>query len=372
MSLRRSTEWSLGVGLVASSVLLSLLLGEAALRLVFPAGDFLMPVLARNDVLGMRIRPGARGFDKWGFRNPAVPGHVDIVAVGDSFTYGYSARRADAWPAKLAQISHLSVYNLGMGGWGPQQYDCALRIFGLRLNPKVAVVGLYMGNDLQDAATAGPIFIQCESLSPESLNQLDRETLLASHDHRILGATREWLAQHSVLYQALKFSLPRLKGLLSSRLVVADDYTSREIKGNTVVLRKGSWLASNPDVASVGLVKLVEALKRIKQLCGDHHLGCVIVLIPSREAIYAELVPDLRGLKKEMDVDMAIAEELKSALGRGLVFVEPLSALQQAVVDGKQIFPNSEDIHLNAVGHEVLAKEIAKGLEALPRPDERQ
>lgn len=367
MSLRRSTEWSLCVGLVASSVLLSLLLGEAALRLVFPAGDFLMPVLARNDVLGMRIRPGARGFDKWGFRNPTVPGHVDIVAVGDSFTYGYSTSRADAWPAKLAQISNISVYNLGMGGWGPEQYYCALRIFGLRLNPKIAVVGLYMGNDLQDAATTGPVFIQCESLSPESLDKLDRETLPTSQDHRILGATRHWLAQHSILYQALKFSLPRLAGVLSSSLVVADDYTSREIKGHTVVLRKESWLASNPDVVSVGFVKLAEALKSMKRLCGGHHLGCVIVLIPSREAIYAELVPDLRGLKNEMDMHMAIAEKLKSALGGELVFVEPLSALQQAVIDGKQIFPSSEDIHLNSVGHEVLAKEIAKGLEALSR-----
>ncbi len=367
MSPRLPMEWASRLGLLASSALLSVLLCEALLRVVLPPGDVLMPILTKNDVLGVRIRPGTTGFDQWGFRNPTVPGRVDVVAVGDSFTYGYSAGRADAWPSQLARISDVSVYNLGMGGWGPEQYYCALRIFGLRLRPRAFVIGFYLANDLQDEARAGDVSARCESMSPESLSGLDRETLVIAEDHRTLGVARHWLAEHSVLYQALKLGLPRLMGSISSRLVLADGYTSREIRGHTVILHGESWLATDRDLVGVGLAHLGGVLDRLQRLCRDHRLDCVVVLIPSREAIYAELVPDLRGLKEEMDLEVAIAERLKSGGAGRLVFVDPLRALRQAVIEGKQIFPNSEDIHFNATGYAVLAQEIARGLGAVSR-----
>src|SRR5215831_8868753 len=133
----RSAEWGTRLGLLVAALLASLALGEVAARLPFFPGDLLMPVLTRNDVLGLRVRPGTSGADAWGFRNLEVPAHADLVAIGDSFTYGYSATRVDAWPAQVARLAGLSVYNLGMGGWGPDQYYCALRIFGLRLSPRI-------------------------------------------------------------------------------------------------------------------------------------------------------------------------------------------------------------------------------------------
>ena len=46
-----------------------------------------------DDVLGAVPSPSAMaGFDRWGFRNRKVPETVDIVAVGDSHTYGNTAK----------------------------------------------------------------------------------------------------------------------------------------------------------------------------------------------------------------------------------------------------------------------------------------
>ena len=38
-----------------------------------------------------------------------------------------------------------------MGGWGPLEYLHILKNEGMQLQPEVAVVGLYLGNDLFDA-----------------------------------------------------------------------------------------------------------------------------------------------------------------------------------------------------------------------------
>jgi len=91
-------EWLLKTALLAGSLLISLILGEAAVRLVFPAGDLLMPVLTRNDVLGVRLRPGTWGFDEWGFRNPSVPART--ITVSGSVGAGKSSGGNSAYSAE--------------------------------------------------------------------------------------------------------------------------------------------------------------------------------------------------------------------------------------------------------------------------------
>src|SRR5262245_32295725 len=100
--------------------------------------------------LGSRVPPLAGGHDSNGFRNDSVPARVDVVAIGDSQTWGLNADRADAWPQVLARMSQSSVYNMGIGGYGPIQY-LELTEDALHLSPKVIVIGFYLGNDLYDA-----------------------------------------------------------------------------------------------------------------------------------------------------------------------------------------------------------------------------
>src|SRR5882672_6569628 len=100
--------------------------------------------------LGMRIKPNTPGHDANGFRNASVPAQVDVVALGDSQTWGVNVQSADAWPQQLAKLSQGSVYNMSVGGYGPVQY-WRLTEKALAFSPNVIVVGLYFGNDLYDA-----------------------------------------------------------------------------------------------------------------------------------------------------------------------------------------------------------------------------
>ena len=106
--------------------------------------------LIKDPVLGLKLAPYAQGHDANGFRNDAVPQTVDVVALGDSQTWGVNAERQAAWPQQLSKISGRSVYNMGLGGFGPVQYR-VLTPQALGLSPKVIIVGFYLGNDIYDA-----------------------------------------------------------------------------------------------------------------------------------------------------------------------------------------------------------------------------
>lgn len=60
--------------------------------------------------------------DPWGFRNSwPWSEEVDILAVGDSFTYSQMVDEDQVWPTMLARRSpHSRVLNLGLIGAAPQ------------------------------------------------------------------------------------------------------------------------------------------------------------------------------------------------------------------------------------------------------------
>ena len=124
---------------------------EVLSRFALNPADFLSPRMVKDDVLGITVAPHSSGFDEWGFRNREVPRIADVVTVGDSHTYGNTSKMDDAWPSVVARATKLQVYNLGLGGYGPNQYYHLLTTKGLKLHPKWVVCGIYMGDDFENA-----------------------------------------------------------------------------------------------------------------------------------------------------------------------------------------------------------------------------
>lgn len=85
-----------------------------------------------------------------GFRGGTEDGPIWGIAVGDSFTFGMGVEQESTWVARLANLMHQEIINLGVPGWGPQQYTRAIERYGVSLKPKVFFYGIYR-NDLQDA-----------------------------------------------------------------------------------------------------------------------------------------------------------------------------------------------------------------------------
>lgn len=94
--------------------------------------------------------------DAEGFRNPArpAPGEVELLAVGDSFTFGWNLPLEAAWPSRVGP----GAYQVACNGWSPSQALLAARAFGLPLlsgpasRPRRWVQTFYPGNDLDEEA----------------------------------------------------------------------------------------------------------------------------------------------------------------------------------------------------------------------------
>src|SRR5689334_14489810 len=147
-------KWKKRIGnlaLLLVSCLVAVVVCEFGSRLVLNRVDYLSPTLVRDDILGIRLPPGSGGHDAWGFRNSKVPATAPIVTVGDSHTYGNAAKMNEAWPKVLGRLMTNNVYNLGMGGYGPNQYYYLLKTKAVTLKPETIVCGLYLGDDFDNA-----------------------------------------------------------------------------------------------------------------------------------------------------------------------------------------------------------------------------
>jgi hypothetical protein len=85
------------VAVIVVALLVGLVLCEFGARMFLRASDFLGVEMVRDNILGgvpVQSASGGR-FDAWGFRNPTVPESVDIVAIGDSHTFGNTATMDD-------------------------------------------------------------------------------------------------------------------------------------------------------------------------------------------------------------------------------------------------------------------------------------
>jgi lysophospholipase L1-like esterase len=201
--------------LLGISVLLSLLIAEAAVRWVRP-----QPVMTVSRGLYVpdpprryRLQPGFQGrisnrveFDtgvsinQQGLRGaeigPKTPGTTRVLALGDSFTFGVGAREKDTFPVRLQEILRsrgvrAEVLNAGSPGYGVPDEAAWFERWGRPLAPDVILIAVFVGNDLQDAAP-GP--------KPAAV---DGALVMPGESS---GSLSRWLYYHSQLFVLLKNS----------------------------------------------------------------------------------------------------------------------------------------------------------------------
>src|SRR5436189_4636452 len=147
----KASVLNIGVSLLA--IIISLCCCEIVARVFLRSADYLSVEMVPDAVLGAVPSENAKGhgFDGWGFRNPSVPATVDIVAIGDSHTYGNTATMDDSWPYVVGRLTGSRVYNMALGGYGPNQYFELFNARALSLKPRTIICGLYMGDDFENA-----------------------------------------------------------------------------------------------------------------------------------------------------------------------------------------------------------------------------
>jgi lysophospholipase L1-like esterase len=337
------------------------------LRLFRSPVDYLQPVLTPDPELRWRIEPLSSGHDVWGFRNRAVPSQADIVAIGDSQTYGINATLGETWPSILARLRGARVYQLALGGYGPVEYEKLLRKHALALRPHVVIVGLYLGNDLFDAAI--PFRLQTGRIKPQDLVARVEERA------RPLGRWRTWMSRHSMFYRmalavcgdVLRKSEMRIR-TVDRACVLVRDRGGRIVTGLTPELRQAA-LDTEDEAVINGIETTASCLVRMHKGCTQNGIRFLVVLIPTKESVYAGTEgSDAATVVRVAELELEAKRRLMALLGpAGIDVVDVLPALRSEVRSGRHPYPPNLDGHPNAPGYEAVARVVAEALAAPER-----
>jgi hypothetical protein len=334
--------------------------------------------MVKDDILGERITKGSSGFDEWGFRNRAVPAQVDLVALGDSHTYGNNAKMEDSWPYVAAHSAGVGVYNLGLGGYGPNQYSYLLKTKALGLKPRWILCGLYLGDDFENAflITYGKDY--WSFLRKGDWGQADPDIWQGEDYDRSFKAIRTWLSKNSIFYQLLFHGplLGNLKGALQTKRAPLNPAVATLIVPEANIeeafrpLRIQKNLDQSDPAIREGMRITFELLQQMNTESREHGTQFAVVLIPTKESVFADYLSGRPGIHLSEVLNKVIVEEqiARSQLvdffnKAGIAYVDALPALRREA--GNHLYIRGDaDMHPAKNGYRVIGQVAAKFLDS--------
>jgi hypothetical protein len=307
--------------LLAASLFVAVLFGEAAARLLARGGGGTGYAPARTD--GRDRKPlNAAGYRDLERSPEKPPGVRRAVCIGDSFTWGVSVLFDDAWPQRIERTlsrergERWEAVNLAEPGLNAVQEASRLASEGFAYGPDVVVVG-YVLNDSEDESAAearrAADWIEGQK-HPPSPSPLERSALVRLVRRR-LWATVE--------------NRRRVEGF---RSMYADEYAG--------------WAAAR------------QALRAMGGMCRERGVPLVVAIFPLLGNPLDESYPF-------EDVHAKVAQAAGEA-GAKVVDLLP----RYRGLDGRLLVVNgADDEHPNEIAHRIAAQAIARAVdEVVPRP----
>lgn len=174
----KKRQFLINVTLMFSSLIFFIILGEIAARIFYPGllsqqkmfadGDYMnAPILSKNldmivysrmDNSRYNVKTnslGLRSLKEIPEKKPSDT--INILCLGDSFTFGYGVNDTETYPYYLEQIlndrmeGNYNVINAGFAdGWGTDTEYLFLKSKIKRLEPDIVLLGVLYANDLYD------------------------------------------------------------------------------------------------------------------------------------------------------------------------------------------------------------------------------
>lgn len=361
-----------------------------------------VPAKLPDDRLGHVLNPDYPEHDSNGFRNPRVLESADIVALGDSQTYGSGVESGEAWPHVLARLSGRSVYSMSAGGYGPL-HSLLLWDDAMRLKPGVVVEAVYAGNDMYDAFN---LVYRQGGLSeyrignPDIKAQIDRaqaEETIQSRVSRMYrrgrtkaaGNTRvvkDWLYDNSKIVGLIKRFQHELKQRRKAgKAPLGDDekwarslsfaekysdyaYAFEDSISRTVFTpeyRLAALDLNDPRIAE-GQRILIEALRSMRRRAEAHNVRLVVLFIPTKELVFYQRAAGIESdsYRELIELETEFWNSLRELMAsESIEYIDALPALRAKLDAGEQPYKLSHNGHPNAVGQAEIAAVVNRYLQ---------
>jgi len=270
-------------------------------------------------------------FPSAGFRGGTLGGPAWGVAVGDSFTFGLGVNQEATWIAQLAKLSRHDIINLGVPGWGPQQYTRTLEQYGFRLKPKIVFYGLFS-------------------------NDVGNVTAFANHEgHFNDFSMREFLRLNSVTFNLFR-RLQRAK-IAVEDIELADlglHFSSASLKGR---------VAADSARFTRGWPLTRQQIETAYSESQRSNATFVLLYFPSKEEVYWKAIKEKSKSLEPLDdrIDQLRKTTMEFCHSRGLFCIDLTPALKTRADQGQKVY-FSADSHWNDAGNRIVADEIYKRL----------
>jgi lysophospholipase L1-like esterase len=332
-------------------LLISLAAGEAVLRAFvrLPMKRILPEVkYASHPVRRFTLVPSQTAFtygapvriDGLAFRSNGAEssGHgerVDVLALGDSFTFGLGVRDDETWPAQLQQkLSEASgrrfdVVNAGTISYGVFQELDLLKSSALATRPRVLVHALYW-NDFMNASAP----------EPGAASVVDTNGYLAwDRLSRPRGGLRQMMSS-AVSSSALLYTL---------RQAVSKERTN--VPGSSYATAYARFLEEGLTPREWAPVE--DFYRELKRLAAERDFRLLVAIMP---------VSDV-AIHKRPAQGHAYATGARDLLRRlDIPYVDAFQLLDAQSDVPKYFLPEAADAHLNPGGYRLVADALAKAL----------
>jgi lysophospholipase L1-like esterase len=305
-----------------------------------------------------------------------------IVAIGDSFTFGWGVQAEDSWPKSLESRLRLAgldveVANLGKPGGSPTNYaDVAEKSFTL-LHPDLLIVAVLQGDDLAQMAfppvgdsKLGPA---ADSFEPRASHpQLRKITkrlypnLLRIVDGNSTELVDEWQSMARASYAGMTPAARARVDHLDDRVRKA--FSAGELNPSLVYLavQHPDYFMETMDLdASITkshITQMADQLRRIKSAADQNHAKVIVVSVPYGIYVSKRSFETRRQIGFNATPQMLTSAEPDEAIRRaselaGIDFYEVTNEFRKDG-DGHQLYFEL-DGHFNAAGHSLFAEALA-------------
>jgi len=316
------------------------------------------------------VRTISLGFDdRIGFRDDGIDGQPFAVALGDSFTFCYGVDDDQCWVELLEQRTGLDFANLAVPGTGPLDYTRMLRKYGVQLQPRLILYGIFTNDYWDNLLTE-------KWLQEGRPDRLDTEEPQAdeAENGSLLLRVRAFLSRNSVIYRLLAFTYRSIRGdeVWSAH---QGEVTSFNLGSSLVVYRDGrldyifkkqDWPAPR-DLSTPEMQRAAEysyqAIAEAQAIAESIHADLVVLLFPFKEQVHWFILKQYLEPSEQADVNWPLELIARYCQANGIRCLDLTPGLVARAKAGEQLYYRY-DMHLNPTGNQAVADRVYEYLES--------
>ena len=332
---------------IATACVIGLIAAECVLRLTMSM-TWSSATFVNDPDLGFRMRAGvdangestnSRGYNDADHAMAKPDGTVRVAFVGDSYVFGVGPRASNATAVvqNLADAAgaRIEVLNMGLPGAGPRNYVGILRKDAADAQVDLAVVVLFLGNDLIQAHP-------------------DFDTRIWLGDVRAV-LVRPWAIGPSSDYVSV-YRLVRNTARVLHERFVAHEGTYSQSTFEDVEWQRAVVFAQPPSAfVRTAYAGLIDAVRAMQAVARERNISLAIVVAPDqiqverslRDEVASRFGADLRDYDFEAVSDRLV----RDVAAQGIPTLDLLPVLRHAA-ESESLFA-LRDTHWNAAGNAV-------------------